>query len=278
MNDLIENISFLLVTYKSEHIIKECLEKIPKQSKIIIIENSNNLNLATDLKENKNLKVFLNRNKGYGQAVNVGLTKVVTNFVFLISPDVLLGNNTLKSINNAIKILKNDFTIIVPRSSQTDSEKDLIQEGNISSGHAMLINMNKIQNRKLFDENFFLFYDDIDLSIEIKKKDGKIYTVDNCDVSHYGKNSTQYSFNVEVLRNYHYYWSHFYFHKKHDGIIPAYIKSSKKFFGSLSQYFFAIVLFKKKKKYMNKYKLLGLIDSFLGKPASLRLEDLTGNF
>ena len=103
MNDLIENISFLLVTYKSEHIIKECLEKIPKQSKIIIIENSNNLNLATDLKENKNLKVFLNRNKGYGQAVNVGLTKVVTNFVFLISPDVLLGNNTLKSINNAIQ-------------------------------------------------------------------------------------------------------------------------------------------------------------------------------
>ena len=215
---------------------------------------------------------------GYGQAINVGLSKVNTNYAFLISPDVLLGSNTLKSVFHATKVLKNNFTVMGPTTNKSDDKSDLIKEENISSGQAMLINLDKITNRKLFDENFFLFYDDIDFCIEVKKNGGKIYTVGNCDIEHYGKNSSEYSFKIEVLRNYHYYWSHFYFHKKHNGILLAYIKSSKKFFGSLLQYFFAIILFKSKKKFINKYKVLGLISSFLGKPASLRFEDLTGDF
>ena len=278
MNNFIKNLTFLLVTYKSEHIINECIEKIPKESKIIIIENSKNLHLAEQFKNNYNLRVILNKNMGYGQAINLGLSKVDTNYVFLISPDVLLGSNTLQSVFEAIDILKNDFTVIGPTITQSNDKRSLITEEDISSGHAMLINLDKTKNRKLFDENFFLFYEDIDFCIEIKKNNGKIYTVGNCDVKHYGKNSTKYSFEVEVLRNYHYYWSHFYFHKKHNGVLLAYINSSKKFFGSLSQYFFAIILFKQKKRYMNKYKFLGLVCSILGKPASLRLEDLTRNF
>ena len=278
MNSFIKNLTFLLVTYKSDHIIHKCIEELPKESKIIIIENSKNSNLAEQFKNNDNLKVILNENMGCGQAINIGLSKIDTNYVFLISPDVLLGSNTLKSIFKAINTLKNNFTVIGPINTEINNNKNSIIEESISSGHAMLINLDNIKSKKLFDENFFLFYDDIDFCIEIKKNNGKIYTVGNCDIKHYGKNSTQYSFKVEVLRNYHYYWSHFYFHKKHNGILLAYIRSSKKFFGSLSQYFFAIILFKQKKRYMNKYKVLGLLCSILGKPATLRLEDLIGDF
>ena len=277
MNSFIKNLTFLLVTYKSEHIINDCIKKIPKESKIIIIENSRNSSLVEQFKSNNNLKVILNENMGYGQAINIGLSKVNTDYAFLISPDVLLGNDTLKLIFEAINTLKNEFTVIGPTANKIDSNENFIKEENISSGQAMLINLDKIKDRKLFDENFFLFYEDHDFCIEIKKNGGKIFTVANCDIKHYGKNSTQYSFKVEVLRNYHYYWSHFYFHKKHSGILLAYVRSSKKFFGSLSQYIFAILLFKHKKKYINRYKVLGLLCSFLGKPASLRLEDLTGD-
>ena len=277
MDNFIKNLTFLIVTYKSEHIINDCIKKIPKESKIIIIENSRNSTLAKQFKNNDNLKVILNNNMGYGQAINIGLSEVSTNYAFLISPDVLLGKNTLKLTFEAINTIKNEFTVIGPTSNKIDSKQKFIKEENISSGQAMLINLDKIKNRRLFDENFFLFYEDHDFCIEIKKNGGKIFTVANCDIKHYGKNSTQYSFKVEVLRNYHYYWSHFYFHKKHSGILLAYIRSFKKFFGSLSQYIFAILLFKQKKRYINKYKVLGLFYSILGKPASLRLEDLTGD-
>lgn len=278
MNNFIRDITFLLVTYKSEHIIEKCLEQIPKGSKIIIIENSKNQDLANQLKKNTNLKIYLNKNMGYGQAINLGLSKIDTSYAFLISPDVLLGSKTLNLSFEAVKFLKNDFTVIGPTTNQVETKENFIKEENISSGQAMLINLSVIKNRKLFDENFFLFYDDIDFCIQIKKNGGKIFTVANCDVYHYGKNSTQYNFKVEVLRNYHYYWSHFYFHKKHSGIFLAYIRSLKKFFGALSQYIFAIILFKQKKRYINKYKVLGLLYSFFGKPASLRLEDLTCDF
>ena len=122
MKNFIKDITFLLVTYKSEHIIKKCLDQIPKESKIIIIENSKNINLFEQFEKNNNLEIFLNENMGYGHAINVGLSKVNTNYVFLISPDVLLGNNTLQSVFEAIKFLENNFTVMGPTTNKSNKK------------------------------------------------------------------------------------------------------------------------------------------------------------
>ena len=151
MNNYFKNLTFLIVTYKSEHIINDCIKKIPKESKIIIIENSRNSSLVEQFKSNNNLKVILNENMGYGQAINIGLSKVNTDYAFLISPDVLLGNDTLKLIFEAINTLKNEFTVIGPTANKIDSNENFIKEENISSGQAMLINLDKIKDRKLFE-------------------------------------------------------------------------------------------------------------------------------
>ena len=47
----INNITFIIVTFKSEHIIGECIESLPKNSKIIVIENSNNSDLKKNLED-----------------------------------------------------------------------------------------------------------------------------------------------------------------------------------------------------------------------------------
>ena len=44
----LNNLTFIIVTFKSEHIIHECLSSLPKNSKIIIIENSNNEKLKSE--------------------------------------------------------------------------------------------------------------------------------------------------------------------------------------------------------------------------------------
>ena len=52
-------ITFLIVTYKSEKIIRKCLSDLPEVSKKIIIENSGNVKLKEELlREFKNLKVI----------------------------------------------------------------------------------------------------------------------------------------------------------------------------------------------------------------------------
>ena len=275
INHFVKDLTFIIVTYRSNHIIKKCLSGLPAKSKIIIVENSNDINLKKHLKKNKNLKIILNKNGGYGHGNNVGLNKVTTKYAFIINPDVLIKKNAINIIYNAVKLLKDDFSIIGPINTKLNSLKNKITNEKTVSGHAMLLNL---KNKILFDEKIFLFYDEIDFCMRVKKKGGKIFSVDGCNVIHKGRNSVKYSFKVEVLRNWHYYWSHFYFHKKHFGLPMAYIKSSKKFFGSLSQYFFAVILFREEKRIMNKYKFLGLVCSILSKPASLRLEHLTRNF
>ena len=45
MNINYNNLTFIIVTFKSENIIENCLETLPKDVQIIIIENSGNYNL-----------------------------------------------------------------------------------------------------------------------------------------------------------------------------------------------------------------------------------------
>ena len=51
MNNFHKNITFIIVTYKSENIIEKCLKRIPKNCRIIIVENSNNFFLKKKIKK-----------------------------------------------------------------------------------------------------------------------------------------------------------------------------------------------------------------------------------
>tara|TARA_B100000787_G_C16146035_1_gene274268 strand:- start:117 stop:947 length:831 start_codon:yes stop_codon:yes gene_type:complete len=276
MNSFFEAITFVIVSYKSENIIAKCIKNIPKKSKIIIIENSKNKNILKNIKKRKNIKLVLNENNGYGNGNNLGLTLTRTKYAFILNPDAHLGKETLKWVFKATKILKNEFSIIGPLN--TGYKKKFITSEEAVGGHAMFLNLRKFRSRKIFDSKIFLFNEEIDLCLRLKNKGKKIYSVSNCDISHKGNGSVEKNFKVDVLRNWHGYWSYFYFQKKHFGKFKAYLNCSKKFFGSLHQYIFALILFKHKKKYMNRHKFSGLLNSFLGKPSWLRLEDLKGDF
>mgnify|MGYP007000129186 len=38
----LKNITFVIVSYKSENVIYKCINSLPKKSKIIVVENSEN--------------------------------------------------------------------------------------------------------------------------------------------------------------------------------------------------------------------------------------------
>jgi GT2 family glycosyltransferase len=74
--------TILIVTYKSQNIIYDCLNSIDKKIPIIIIENSSDKNFKKDL-ENKysNVKCFLtNDNLGFANANNFGLNLINTKY------------------------------------------------------------------------------------------------------------------------------------------------------------------------------------------------------
>ena len=52
MNLNFKNITFVIVTFKSEKIIYECINSLPKDSNKIVIENSKNIKLKRELETN----------------------------------------------------------------------------------------------------------------------------------------------------------------------------------------------------------------------------------
>jgi GT2 family glycosyltransferase len=284
MNNFEKNITFVIVSFKSSHIIEKCIQSISSNIKIIVVENSDNVVVKKHL-ENKfsNVEVIIaKQNLGYGKGNNFGISKVKTQYAFILNPDAVLEKNCLNELSKAQINLKDDFTILAPNlldnygyfSNQKNNLQNEILEVDYVKGFAILINLKKINFDKIFDENFFLFLEEIDLCKRIKNSGGKIFVALNSKIQHTGKQATEYNLNIELCRNWHWMWSLFYYNYKHFGVFVAYKTTISKFFSSIFKLFIAFVFFNKKNFLIHYYRLNGLYNAFLKKPAWLRPDNI----
>ena len=110
-----QNLTVVIVTLKSEHIIDQCIQSIDNNVSIIVVENSNNENFKKYIEEKyKNTSCILsNENIGMGAGNNIGIENAKSDFVLILNPDVLLFKNTIDQLINAGKNLK-EFAIMSP--------------------------------------------------------------------------------------------------------------------------------------------------------------------
>ena len=100
----LNNLTFIIVTFKSEHIIHECIESLPKNSEIILIDNSNNNDMKNDLEKKYNkIRVIVQKNEGMGSANNKGIKLCKTDYAFVINPDVKTKPKTTTTTVNQVK-------------------------------------------------------------------------------------------------------------------------------------------------------------------------------
>jgi GT2 family glycosyltransferase len=280
MNSFEKNITFVIVSFKSSHIIEQCIKSINPDIKIIIVENSDDAHIKNYL-ENKflNVEVIIAKdNLGYGKGNNLGISKVNTQYVFVLNPDTILAKNCLKELYKAQVMLRDDFAILAPNllnnygyfSNQNNNFKKSILDVDYVKGFAMLINLKKVTFKKIFDENFFLFLEEIDLCKRIKNKGGKIFIVKESKVKHLAKQASGNSLNIELCRNWHWMWSLFYYNHKHFGVWRAYRVTIVKFISSVIKLLFALILFNKKFFLIYYFRLSGLLNAFFKKSAWLR--------
>ena len=269
-----KELTVVIVTFKSESKIFSCLDSIPTNVDVIVVENSNNINFKEKL-ENKyiNVRCLLNnQNSGYSVANNNGLKKVKTKYALVLNPDAKLKKNTLDNFFVSIKRNPN-FSIIGPGNDQNydHSINDDIFEVNDLKGFAIFLNMEKFNN-DFFDENFFLYFEEIDLCKKVKKKGGQIYLDKNIIVDHEGGSSVkrENELELEKNRNWHWMWSTFYFHKKHKGFLLALTIILPKFFSSLVKIIFFQLIFNKEKRDIYFCRMSGILNSILGKKSWYR--------
>jgi GT2 family glycosyltransferase len=255
MSEFEKNITFVIVSFRSDNVIEKCLESISANSKVIVVENSKNTSIKNYL-ENKfsNVQVLISgENLGYGRGNNLGISQVKTKYAFILNPDAYLDKNTLKELKNVKDLLHEEFAILSPRIFDNKENSNLIKveqklfiEVDFVKGFAMLLNLKKINFNEIFDRNFFLFLEEIDLCKRIKESGEKIYIAFNAKIYHGVKTSSGNEFKIELCRNWHWMWSLYYYNFKHFGMFSAYKITLYKFISSLLKILLSIILMKKK--------------------------------
>ena len=94
----------------------------------------------------------------------------------------------------------------------------------------MLFNLDTIGNKILFDEKYFLYFEETDFFYNCLKKNLNVYFIPEVVISHNQGTSSEDIIEIKYLRAWHYTWSQFYFYKKNFGFFNALHKSLPFFF------------------------------------------------
>ena len=226
-------LSVIIISFQSNHLLKKILISIPKKYQIIIVENSMLKSTKKLEKKYKNLNVITpNENLGYAKAFNLALKKCKNKFVLTLTPDVLINKNLIVKIEKVIDKLKN-FTLLAPEYKNQKIYKNYTSFGNNKFKKNKIINFrleevkeidwcfcilnkNKFSNSRVLDENFFMYFETIDLCKKLLNSKHKMYIIKELKFDHLGTSSSNKKFNNKILmnRNWHFSWSKFYFFKK----------------------------------------------------------------
>ena len=264
-----KELTVVIVTFRSESKIFDCLRSIRNLAEIIVVENSNNNDFKKKL-ENKfsNLKCILTgENLGYAAANNIGLKSVKTKYALVLNPDTILDKNAIQRFLNSAEKFK-DFWLMGPANNQMVElefgENDLIEVKNLK-GFAIFFNLSKFKN-EYFDENFFLYFEEIDLCKKVKNNKGKIYLDRLIKINHDGSQSVNNlnKFELEKNRNWHWMWSTFYYHKKYKGSVLALLIILPKLISALIKTLIYSITFNKDKRDIYFCRLSGIVNSIAG--------------
>ncbi len=191
------------------------LYKTPKRKLINLTEYKNFktilFNQESDKKYKKELKKHLNfefkyfsskNNIGLSKSSNYLLKKVRTKYCLFTQADVRINE---KSINELKKILleKKDVIFIGPNlkknKSKISSKKyDYVKNLDLA---CILCDVKKLKKIKFFDEDFFLYWEDIYLINKINKSNYKMILANNIRASHIGGKSTENNLVTQFIRN-----------------------------------------------------------------------------
>jgi len=278
----INDITVVITSFKSGKSIEKCLNSINPSCKIIVIENSDNLDIKKNIEQKfTNVECHLTgKNLGYGKANNIGIEKTKTKYVLILNPDTVLHPMALENFFKAAKEDPN-FAIIGPYIQEKDKEnenykknfgeKNLLSVDNVK-GFAMFLNILQFKNIGFFDENFFFYFEEIDLCKRLKNIGKKIYLAPNIKIDHEGGKSHDKNINreMELSRNWHWMWSTFYYYKKYNGFYRSFLIILPKLISALYKIFFYTLIFNKEKKIIYYYRYLGLFNAIIGKDSWYR--------
>ena len=271
------NTSLITVTYNSINVIKVFLsqKKLNLYSKIIVIDN-NSSDDTVDFIEKKYPNILCiknNKNIGYGNAVNHACGFVETEYVVITNPDTIFSDTFYDDLTNGINRYP-DFSILSPSffnfssidkfngkffSNNQILNRPKVDTKSILPGPCFLAKLSFFKRKKIWDSDIFLYFEDHDLVRRLNNKKNPIITLHDCYIFNVEGGSSEDSFKLLRLKNWHYGWSFFYFKKKY--------RESGKFYFLIINFkrvIISLITMNKKRFFISFYRLKGFIAFYRG--------------
>lgn len=216
-------VSILIVNYKTEELVCECISSIQSNTQfvsyeIIVIDNNSGDSLNSIRKEYPEVQVIaLPQNVGFGAANNIAYQASQGEVIFFLNPDTVLKNNAVLSLYEALKSNLNvgvcganlytldhkanvsflpfpNFKSEVKQLLGLEKELEMDAYYNFSgqskvidgfiSGADMMVRRDVLQKYGAFDPDFFMYYEDCELCLRIKKNGYEIMSVPAAKIVH----------------------------------------------------------------------------------------------
>ena len=283
MTSIYKDITLIIVTYRSEKLIKKNLDILKKFS-IIIVDNSNSNELEKIIFNYKNIDfIKSSKNLGYGVANNLAISRARTPFILILNPDILINE---KAINNLYQNFLDDpknIGILGPslydqqmnrRTNGTISYFDQLNGVKVSNlsnnipsyntcckflmGCCYFMRTDFFNSLGGFDKNFFMYFEDNDLCDRVLKEGKYIMEVPSSKFIHLENSSSKKNFLTDTkLSIIHKISSYIYF-KKNNNVSSLIFHIIKNFIDYFQRFIVNLIIFKPKKSYKNFLRLISI--------------------
>lgn len=267
MNKDSYQVSVIIVNYNTPFLLKDCIRSIYTHTRdlhfeIIVVDNASDVNPAELLQEEfPNVKFIISLvNLGFGKANNLGVEQAGGEFLFFLNSDTILLNDAISILYNFIS--KNssvgicganlydennnpnqsyfnfpsfceDLRIflppqyIIPQISQLHNFSNQNRRVDCISGADLMISKELFMTVGGFDPDFFMYYEETELTYRVKMKGYTAYSIPQAKIIHYhGMSTTVKGEDLKSWAKQEFLFSRFlYFKKSGKTYYPAYFKN-----------------------------------------------------
>lgn len=236
----LRRVTVVTVTCNSAGVIGDFLAAVPPDLAVVVVDNASS-DASAAIAEAAGARVLRNaRNLGFGAACNLGAAAATTEFVLFANPDARFPAEAIAELVAAADAFDR-AAILAPvihldgrserswdagqlrrRRLSEDRTAEPWPEGPLcvefASGACLLVRRTA---GLLFDEDFFLYYEDDDICAEARLRGSSVVLVPTAVISHVGAASSTPSVRLLALKSWHMAWSRLRFLHKHAGAVAA---------------------------------------------------------
>ena len=231
------DLSVIIVNYNTGDFLVRCLDSVASQSKVnsevIVVDNASQDNSREEISKNYPwVKLITSRqNLGFAGANNKALNICKGKYIYYLNPDTEVRPGAFKCMIEYMdshpevglagtRLVNPDGSFQSSVEKQYPGERCAKREleelkGDIAwvMGASMIVRRDIIEALKGFDESFFLYGEDMDLCLRVRKAGSLIGYIHDAVVVHWGGQSERNSLPVEVWKKK--FEAEFIFYSKH---------------------------------------------------------------